>query len=132
MALHPRISIRLLMALVLLIAVILGLSIPAVDVYRTKEPHTHLGIDTSDPPRLAGWGGIQPPFWPRYLRRLTGRPWRRQPCGFVTGYDSDRCEFAYPDMVIVIGGRKVYQFDSDLGERLEEIKKERVETHRAK
>ena len=66
MVFQPRFSIWLLMALVLMIAVILGLAIPAVDVYRTKEPHAHQGIDMSGTPTLAGWSGIQPPFWPRY------------------------------------------------------------------
>jgi hypothetical protein len=43
MAFRPRISIRYIMAIVLFIAVILALAIPAVEVYRTKEYHTHLG-----------------------------------------------------------------------------------------
>src|SRR3954453_17781247 len=84
MPLRPRISIRHLMAMMLLIAVFLGLAIPAVEVYQAKEHHTHLGVDMGEPPTLAAWGGIQPPFWPRYLRRLTDRSWRHQPCGFKT------------------------------------------------
>jgi len=114
------------MAMMLLIAVFLGLAIPAVEVYQAKEHHTHLGVDMGEPPTLAAWGGIQPPFWPRYLRRLTGRSWCHQPCGFKTGYESDRCEFAYPDMVLWVGNRKAFQFDSDQGDRLEEILKERA------
>jgi len=114
------------MAMILLIAVFLGLAIPAVEVYQAKEHHTHLGIDMSEPLTLYACGGIQPPFWPRYLKRLTGRPWRHQPCGFKTGYESDRCEFAYPDMVVWVGKRKAYQFDSEQRDRLEEIRKQRA------
>lgn len=121
-----RISIRKLMASILLIAVLLALAIPAVEVYQAKELHTHTGIDMREPPTLAGWGGIQPPFWPRYLKRLIGRPWLRQPCGFKTGYEADCCEFANPDMVIWVGNRKAYQFDSEQGERLEEILREKA------
>jgi len=113
------------MAAVLLIAVTLGLTIPAVEVYRAKEHHVHMGIDMSETPTLASWAGIEPPFWPRYLRRITGRPWLRQPCNFRTGYEADRCEFAYPVMAIKIGNRVAYQFDSDQADRLEEILRER-------
>lgn len=123
---RPRISIRHVMGIIFLIAVLLGLAIPAVEVYQANKYHTHLGVDTSDPPSLAGWGGIQPPFWPRYLRRVAGRPWRNQPCGFKTGFECDRCEFAYPDMVVRVGTRKAYQHDSEQGARLEEILKERA------
>ena len=126
MTLRPRISIRLIMAVVFFIAVILALAIPAVGVYRTKEYHVHMGIDTQRTPTLASWGGIQPPFWPRYLKRLSGRPWRRQPdCGFRTGFASDRCEFAHPEMVLKIGTRSAYQFDSDQEQELQAILKER-------
>src|SRR5262245_53296854 len=101
MVIRPRISIRQLMAIVLALAVILWLALPAVEVYRTKEYHVHQGIDMRGTPTLAAWGGIEPPFWPRYLKRLAGRPWRRQPdCGFRTGYEDDRCEFAHPEMVV--------------------------------
>jgi hypothetical protein len=122
-----RFTIRRLMALVVIIAVILGIALPAWEVYSAKEYHVHQGIDMSGgTPTLASWGGIQPPFWPRYLRRLTGRPWRRQPCTFRTGFDSDRCEFAHPDMAMKIGNRVVYNMDSDLADRLEEILAERA------
>jgi hypothetical protein len=126
MAFRPRVSIRYIMAIVLFIAVILALAIPAIEVYRTKEYHTHMGIDTRGTPTLASWAGIQPPFWPRYLKRLSGRPWKRQPdCGFKTGFAADRCEFAHPEMVLKIGTRSVYQFDSDQEEELQAILKER-------
>jgi hypothetical protein len=122
-----RISIRRLMAIVLVFALILALAIPAVEVYQTKEPHVHMGIDMQGTPSLASWGGIEPPFWPRYLRRLAGRPWRRHPdCGFRTGYEADRCEFAYPEMALKIGNRVAYHFDSDQAKRLEAILKQRA------
>ena len=128
MAFRPRISIRFITAFVLFIAVILALAIPAAEVYRDKEYHTHLGIDTRGTPTLAGWSGIQSPFWPRYLKRLAGRPWKRQPdCGFKTGFAADRCEFAYPDMVLKIGTRSAFQFDSDQEDELQAILKERAQ-----
>ena len=126
MTFRPRISIRRVMAVVFFIAVILGLAIPAVEVYRTKGYHVHMGINIQGPPILASWGGIQPPFWPRYLKRLSGRPWRRQPdCGFKTGFAADRCEFAHPEMVLKLGSRSAYQFDSDQEQELEAILKVR-------
>jgi hypothetical protein len=111
------------MVLVFVIALVLGLAIPAVEVYRTKEPHVHTGIDTTGVPILAAWGGIEPPFWPRYAKRLAGRPWRRQPCGFNTGFEADRCEFAHPEMVLKIGNQAAYNFASEQGDRLEAILK---------
>ena len=127
MAFRRRISIRSIMIIVFFIAVCLGLGIPAVEVYRTKEYHGHTGIDTRGTPTLAGWAGIQPPFWPRYLKRLAGRPWKRQPdCGLVTGFIADRCELRHPEMVLRIGGRSAYPFDSDQEERFEAILTERA------
>lgn len=128
MVFQPRISIRRLMAVVALVAVILALTIPAIEVYRAKENHVHTGVDSRQTPGLASGGGIEPPFWPRYLRRLAGRPWRRQgPCGTVTGFDVDYCEFAHPEMRVEYGGQSAYQFAPEHFERLEEIRRERME-----
>jgi hypothetical protein len=121
-----RLHLRRFMAVIFLVATILGLAVPAIEVYIANEHHVHQGIEISGTPTLASWAGIQPPFWPRYLRRLTGRPWRRQPCTFRTEFDADCCEFAYPDMAVRVGNRVVYQFDSDLETRLEEILAEKT------
>jgi hypothetical protein len=126
-----RLHLRRFTAVIFLVATMLGLAVPAIEVYTANEYHVHQGIEISGTPTLASWAGIQPPFWPRYLRRLTGRPWRRQPCTFRTGFDADRCEFAYPDMAVKIGNRVAYQFDSDLETRLEEILAERTKQSRA-
>jgi hypothetical protein len=54
MAFQPRVSIRYIMAIVLFIAVILALAIPAVEVYRTKEYHTHTKVVSNHPDGLTG------------------------------------------------------------------------------
>lgn len=127
MAFRPRISIRRLMAVVALAAAISALTVPAIEVYRAKEYHVHTGVDSRQTPSLASWGGIEPPFWPRYLRRLAGRPWLGQgPCGFVTGFDVDYCEFAHPEMRVEHAGQSAYQFAPEHFERLEEIRRERI------
>ncbi|WP_165246862.1 hypothetical protein [Paludisphaera soli] len=116
-----RFTTRRLMALILAFAAVLGLAIPAAEVYRTKEYHVHVGVDPKGP-NVASWGGIEPPFWPRYLKRLAGRPWRGVgPCGFATGFEVDHCEFAHPEMRVEFGGRAAYQFSGEHAKRLEEI-----------
>jgi hypothetical protein len=121
-----RFTTRRLIALILAFAVVLGLAIPAVEVYRAKEYHVHIGVDPSGP-AVSNWGGIEPPFWPRYLKRLAGRPWRGVgPCGFDTGLEVDHCEFAHPEMRVEYGGRTAYQFSGEHAKRLEEIKRTRA------
>jgi hypothetical protein len=118
-----KVSIRGLMVLVLLCAIALALGIPAVEVYSTKDYHTHTAIDVRGTPALAGLGGVQSPFWPRYARRIVGRPWRKQPvCGTTPGFEVELCEYAHPEIAIKIGGRAAYTFTSEQGDRLTAIK----------
>lgn len=121
-----RFTTRRLMSLILACAFVLGLAIPAAEVYRTKEYHVHIGVDPTRP-GVTSWGGIEPPFWPRYLNRLAGRPWRGLgPCGFETGLEVDHCEFAHPEMRVEFGGRTAYQFSPEHARRLEDIERERA------
>jgi hypothetical protein len=87
----PRISIRQLLAFVTVIAVILWLGIPAIEVYRYKEYHVHQGTGSTKGSVVAQ-GGIPAPFWPRYWKRLAGRPWWRQACDVRVGLPHEQYE----------------------------------------
>ncbi len=121
----PRLTIRAIMLLVILVAVGLYLGIAAVDVYRTKESHVHVAVDTRTPtPSVAIMGGMEPPFWPRYLRRLAGLPWRGLAfCGPTPGLEGEECEFAHPEMVVKFGKEVAYQASPVQARKLEEILK---------
>src|SRR4051812_27154784 len=123
---RPKVSLRGFMALVLLIAIALALGIPAVEVDRTKDYHTHTFVDVRGTPTLGAWRRPAP-FWPRYARRLLGRPWSKQPvCGPTPGVEAELCEFAHPEMRMEIGGRTAYTFTSEQGDRLEAIEQQRA------
>jgi hypothetical protein len=103
-------------------ALVIWLGIAAVDVYSAKEHHVHMGIDLRGTPSLAAMGGMEPPFWPRYWRRLLGRPWRSQPlCPPTPGVEDEECEFAHPEMVFMFGSQKTYHGNSRQAVRLNEI-----------
>lgn len=122
---RPRFTILRVMALILACALLLGLGLPAYEVYRAEEYHVHTGIDASVPTMVAA-GGIWPPFWPRYRRCLTGRPWRgRGPCGTVIGYELELCEFAHPEMRVTVGSQSGYQVDPEQFSRVEELRRAR-------
>jgi hypothetical protein len=120
-----KLSIRTLMAFVLVAGVAVWVSLSAYEVYSTKDVHMHTFVNTGEPPHLAGWNRPAP-FWPRYARRLLGRPWRRQPlCEPTPGAEEEMCEFAHPEMAVEIGGRVAYEFSSEQGDRLEAIEVQR-------
>jgi hypothetical protein len=120
-----KLSICTLMAFVLAAGVAVWLSLSAYEVYSAKDVHMHTFVETSEPPSLAGWNRPAP-FWPRYARRLLGRPWRRQPlCEPTPGAEEEMCEFAHPEMASKIGGRVAYEFSSEQGDRLEAIEAQR-------
>jgi hypothetical protein len=126
-----KLSIRTLMACVRVAGVAVWLSLSAYEVYSTKDVHIHTFVETSEPPSLAGWNRPAP-FWPRYARRLLGRPWRRQPlCEPTPGAEEEMCEFAHPEMAVKIGGRVAYEFSSEQGDRLEAIEAQRRGTAKA-
>lgn len=84
---RPRLTTRRIMALVLGLAVALGLAVPAAQVAADREQHLHVWYeDRPEPPPLGMYlpPGVRmsamrmevqprPPFWPRYWRRLLGR-----------------------------------------------------------
>jgi hypothetical protein len=113
------------MAIVLLIAVGLGLAVPALEVYSAKDYHTHTAIDMRGTPCLTGMGGIEAPFWRRYWRRILGLPWRHQPvCGPTAGFAVELCEFAHPEIRIEVSGRVAYTFTSEQGDRLQALEEQ--------
>jgi hypothetical protein len=116
-----RLSVRALMALVLLAGLVLWLTISALEVYSAKDFHMHTFVNSGPPPSFAGWNRPAP-FWPRYARRLFGRPWRHQPlCEPTPGAQEELCEFAHPEMAVRIGGRVAYEFSSEQADRLQAI-----------
>lgn len=117
---RPGWTTRRLMAAVAGLAVLLGLSLPAVIIRRNPEPHVHAWVKgLADPITIQRYGPNRyghgaafatsynelTPFWPRYRRYLLGRPWRNQPiCGPKAGRLFEACEFDHPEMVRRGGG----------------------------
>jgi hypothetical protein len=129
----PRLTIRGIMGLVFMVALSLYSGMAAVEVYRDKEFHVHSGILKrseselaasrevhgshrvrfgmydflpDEPYYLTSSSSVQAPFWPRYFRRLVGRPWHKQtPCGPTCGFFRELCEFAHPEMSARLGYR---------------------------
>lgn len=106
----PRPTTRRIMALVAVLAAGLGLVVPAAQVACDKDEHVHVWFDDRPWPPPGTWipappGGARmalmqqdvrarPPFWPRYWRRLLGRPWRGQPvCPADPGRSGETCSF---------------------------------------
>lgn len=114
------------MAVVLVAGLVFWLAASALEVYSAREAHMHTYVGTEEPPRWTGWNRPAP-FWPRYIRKLIGRPWRRQPlCGPTPGALAELCEFAHPEMAHSIGGKVVYEFSEEQGDVLEAIEAERA------
>lgn len=122
-----RLTIRGIMLLVVLSAVGLYLGIAALDVYWAKETHVHCAVDVSGAaPGMAIMGGMEPPFWPRYVRRVFGRPWKGLAlCGSTPGFEAEQCELEYPQMAVKIGNQKAYHCGPVQTDRIEEILKQR-------
>jgi hypothetical protein len=102
-------TIRALLVIILLIAVVLGFGIPAIEVLRAKENHEHTYVGNN----RGSWGMatdfVDAPFWPRYWRRLLGEPWREQPlCRTSPGHIEEVCSFAHPEIVVKRGDRYKY------------------------
>src|SRR5262249_24258235 len=100
---------------ILVIAVLLGAILPALEVVSVHGYHVHAWVDPNA--KLAELPAGQPigpvipatikqielrpsPFWPRYWRCLTGRPWRGQPlCEPDATRVAEVCEYAHPEIV---------------------------------
>ena len=106
----PRLRTRTAMVLVLLSALLLGLGWPAWQIYREQDFHVHSAVDVrGTTPTLTIDGGHVSPFWPRYWRRLVGRPYRQVPfCGPTPGFGAEVCEYSDPSMAMRIGGQVAY------------------------
>jgi hypothetical protein len=89
------------MILVAIVALLLWMGLLAREVHRENDYHFHVSVITvNDRPGIAWDDKAVPPFWPRYWRRLLGRPWRGQPvCGTAEGHYAESCSFAHPEMV---------------------------------
>ncbi len=98
---------------VAVLGVALGLGLPAIEVYRFSDHHIHGSVQVREGRADFVWQlTIQPPFWPRYWRRLLGRPWRQQPiCGQGEGHIAEACEFEHPE----IHYRATNDFGEDVG-----------------
>jgi hypothetical protein len=100
-ATRPQVTIRTLLVLILVIGVVLGFGLPALEVLRTKESHEHTYMGSN----TGRWGlvieFVNAPFWPRYWRRLLGRPWKEQPlCQASPGRIEEVCSFAHWEIVV--------------------------------
>ncbi|WP_435009255.1 hypothetical protein P12x_000507 [Tundrisphaera lichenicola] len=109
-----RTTIRTAMILILIVGLMLGLGWPAWQVYREKDYHVHTAVDVRGAgASLTIMGGMESPFWPRYWRRLLGRPYQGQPyCNPTPGFGAEICEYADPSMALRIGGQVGYHNNS--------------------
>jgi hypothetical protein len=101
---RPQVTLRTLLVLILVIGVVLGFGMPALEILRTKESHEHTSLGDS----RGRWGmvieSVDAPFWPRYWRRLLGEPWKEQPlCRATPGRIEEVCSFARPEIVVKKG-----------------------------
>src|SRR4051812_26415564 len=91
---RPKFTVRRAAFAILVIALLLGAILPAIEVTRAQGYHVHAWVDPDAKlMRLPAGQAIEPgmpstimqvelrpsPFWPRYWRCLAGRPWRGQP-----------------------------------------------------
>jgi hypothetical protein len=112
---RPKFTVRRAMLAILVIAVLLGAILPALEVVRAPGYHVHAWVDPNAKlmalpaglpigPRMPATIKqieLRPsPFWPRYWRCLTGRPWRGQPlCDPDPTRVAEACEYAHPEIV---------------------------------
>jgi hypothetical protein len=106
---RPQVTIRTLLVFILVISVVLGFGMPALEVLRTKESHEHTYMGNN----RGRWGlvleFVDAPFWPRYWPRLLGKPWKEQPlCQASTGRIEEVCSFAHPEIVVKKGDLYTY------------------------
>lgn len=101
---RPQVTIRTLLVLILVIGVVLGFGMPALEVLRTKQSHEHTHMGNN----RGRWGlvieFVDAPFWPRYWRRLLGKPWKEEPlCQPSPRRIEEVCSFAHPEIVVKKG-----------------------------
>ena len=101
---RPHLTIRALLVIILLLGVVLGFGAPAIEVLRAKENHEHTFVGNN----RGSWGMaidfVDAPFWPRYWRRLLGKPWREQSlCQMSRGHIEEVCSLAHPEIVVKRG-----------------------------
>jgi hypothetical protein len=101
---RPQLTIRTLLVLILAFGMILGFGLPALEVLRTKKSHEHTFMGNN----RGRWGlvidFVDAPFWPRYWRRLLGKPWKERPfCQATPGRIEEVCSFDHPEIVIKPG-----------------------------
>jgi hypothetical protein len=98
---RPKWTTRSLMIVVLGLAVMLGLSIPAFQAASDEERHCHSFIGL-DPPQLPFHNAesTPTPFLFRYWRKLTGRPRiPGQDCGASNGQIEEVCALGHPEIL---------------------------------
>ena len=112
----PRLTTRKIMTLVLILAVLLGLAIPAVRVHSDRSGHMHRWVTQANGKvMMISSGNFTSAFWPRYGNCLLGRSWRRLPvCATGEVFYAEICEFEHPDsMVEIAPGIRSMQVTSD-------------------
>ena len=93
-----RLTTRRMMMVILCLAILLGLGLPAVAVLRDPSAHVHSWVG-----EWYGAKGVQirelnqPTFWDRYRHRLTGLSWEAPTdCGMSQGLPGESCSYREP------------------------------------
>src|SRR5215207_3425129 len=96
----PRLSIRGLMGLVLIVAFVFHVSLAAIRVSSTNRNHMHTWVHGQGNKAFITVSCGEPlPFWPCYWRSLLGFRWKGLPlCSQVEGRLLDTCEFRHPQL----------------------------------
>ena len=65
------------MVAIFVVALAFGLGVPAAEVYRENDYHSHSDIEIGPEGRPSlNLSVVTNPFWPRYWRRVVGQPWK--------------------------------------------------------
>jgi hypothetical protein len=98
---RPRYSIQRLTAVVIVLAVALGLGRPAFLAWRDDEGHAHTFIDEEHPRQFFSLESefACPPMWARYWRQIIGRDRRGSgDCGSRLGRIEEVCTWEHPEV----------------------------------
>ena len=111
------------------LAVALGLGLPAREVAGWKDYHTHGRVIEKGGVTYTQWdSGAASPFWPRYWRRLLGRPSTGLAlCGPGGGPAAETCGRGHPEILVPIGnGQSIHRPTPEMREAVKRLDERRA------